>query len=121
MKQLITFTFFALITLLFLINCTEVKKKSAVKKPKEANKEKVIPNSTSVLAIEGMVCKMGCGSSIRKALIDVGGVAKCDIDFKEERKVNLLKINYDSTHISEQKMVKLLSTINDGQFKIAIH
>jgi copper chaperone CopZ len=98
-----------------------VKKNSAVKKRIEANKEKVIPNSSSVLAIEGMVCKMGCGASIRKALNDVGGVAKCDIDFKEERKVNLLKINYDSTYISEQKIVQLISTMNDGQFKIAIH
>ena len=121
MKQIITFTLFGFITLLILISCKEAKKNSSVKKPLEVKKEKIIANISSVLEIEGMVCKMGCGASIRKALNDVGGVAKCDIDFKEERKVNLLMINYDSTRITEQKMIQLLSTINDGQFKIAVH
>ncbi len=114
--------YFGIIALIFIVSCTDSKKSALVNKPvsSAAKKEKVVPNSISILAIEGMVCKMGCGASIRKALNDEGGVANCQIDFEEERKINVLKIKYDSTIITQQKMIQLLSSINDRQFKVAV-
>ena len=92
MKQQITI-YLGLLTLILVIACSETKKNDADKKTiaTVTKKEKVTPNATSTLSIEGMVCKMGCGASIRKVLNDEKGVANCEIDFKEERKVNLLK------------------------------
>jgi copper chaperone CopZ len=123
MKQQIVTIYLGLLTLILVIGCSETKKNVADKKTiaTVTKKEKVTPNATSTLSIEGMVCKMGCGASIRKVLNDEKGVANCEIDFKEERKVNLLKINYDSTLISQQKMILLLSSINERQFKVAVH
>ena len=114
--------YFGIIALMLIFGCTESKKSTSVNKPISiaVKKEKVVPNSTSILAIEGMVCKMGCGASIRKALNDEGGVANCQIDFEEERKINVLKIKYDSTIITQKKMIQLLSSINDRQFKVAV-
>jgi len=123
MKQQIVTIYLGLLTLILVIGCSETKKNVADKKTiaTVTKKEKVTPNATSTLSIEGIVCKMGCGASIRKALNDEGGVANCEIDFEEERKVNVLKINYDSTLISQQKMILLLSSINERQFKVAVH
>lgn len=122
MKQQIATIYLGLLTLILVIGCSETKKNDADKKTiaTVTKNEKITPNATSILSIEGMVCKMGCGASIRKALNDEGGVANCEIDFEEERKVNVLKINYDSTLIDQQKMIQLLSSINDRQFKVAV-
>ena len=113
---------FVILSFLFLISCSESDHRDSAKKQvySDPKKEKVIPNASSVLAIEGMVCKMGCGASIRKSLTENGGVANCEIDFEEERKVNFLKIKYDSTQVTLQKMMQLLSTINDKQFKVTL-
>jgi copper chaperone CopZ len=67
-----------------------------------------------------MVCEMGCGSSIRKALKDTKAVDRCSIDFKDERKVNVATISFDSTAITKDKIVTIISTLNDKQFKVSV-
>lgn len=121
MKYSIKSICLTMVALLYLASCSQTVKTTSNKKQITSSsiKKKVIPNASSVLAIEGMVCKMGCGASIRKSLSENGGVANCEIDFKE-RKVNFLKIKYDSTQVTLQKMMQLLSTINDKQFKVTL-
>ena len=107
-----------LVVFVMLFSCSSnEQKKQVIKSPV---REKVVANQIMVAEVEGMVCKMGCGASIRKALNDEGGVANCQIDFEEERKINVLKIKYDSTIITQQKMIQLLSSINERQFKVAV-
>ena len=85
---------------------------------KKEPEAKVIVNKIIDLQIEGMVCEMGCGSSIRKALKDTKAVDRCSFDFKDERKVNTATISFDSTAISKDKIVSIISHLNDKQFKV---
>jgi mercuric ion binding protein len=102
------------------IACGQPEKQVQVKNKVEKNEPevKVIANKTIDLQIEGMVCEMGCGSSIRKALKDTKAVDRCSFDFKDERKVNTATISFDSTAISQDKIVSIISQLNDKQFKV---
>lgn len=75
-------------------------------------------NKTIELDIEGMVCEMGCGSSIRKELKNTHAVNQCSFDFKEDRKQNKATILFDSTQISSQKIIALIEKLNDRQFNV---
>lgn len=106
--------FIGLIMTLFACNSNssnEVKKQVAPVITAKANK-------TIHLDIEGMVCEMGCGSSIRKALKNTHAVTQCSFDFKEDRKQNMATISFDSTQISTNKIIALVEKLNDGQFNV---
>ena len=108
------------ILLAVFVACGQQEKQIEVAK-KADKKEipvKVNVNKTISLNIEGMVCEMGCGSSIRKALKDTKAVDRCSFDFKDERKVNVATISFDSTAINKDKIVSIISTLNDKQFKV---
>lgn len=107
-----------LTSLLFACGQPEKQVEVAKKVEKQEATVKVNVNKTISLNIEGMVCEMGCGSSIRKALKDTKAVDRCSFDFKDERKVNVATIAFDSTAISQDKIVSIISTINDKQFKV---
>lgn len=78
----------------------------------------VHPNQMLTMEIDGMVCKMGCGGSIRKGLKETNGVATVDFDFEEERKTNIAKITYDKSIVSSEELIKIVSKLNDGQFLV---
>jgi len=79
---------------------------------------KVVPNRILSLEIEGMVCKMGCGGSIRKELKATGAVADCEFDFEEDREVNTAKIAFNKEKISADEIVKIISEMNEKQFSV---
>lgn len=112
--------FGGIILLAVFVACGQPEKQIEVAKKVEKKEElvKVNVNKTISLNIEGMVCEMGCGSSIRKALKDTKAVDRCSFDFKDERKVNVATIAFDSTAISQDKIVSIISTLNDKQFKV---
>jgi copper chaperone CopZ len=78
----------------------------------------VTPNKVMIMEIDGMVCKMGCGGSIRKELKASGGVSNVEFDFEEERSTNTAKVYFDSGLIDEEKLVSLVKELNDGQFTV---
>lgn len=80
----------------------------------------VVANYKLELEIDGMVCKMGCGGSIRKELKETGSVEKIEFDFSEERETNFATVYFNSNEITESELVKYISEINKGQFKARI-
>ena len=112
MKQLLIFG-----VLIFFINgCSSDVKKT--EEPKEEVAVLVEPNRILSLEIEGMVCKMGCGGAIRKELKATNAVANVDFDFEEERPSNNATISFDKDKISVDKIISIITSINDGQFKV---
>jgi copper chaperone CopZ len=78
----------------------------------------VVPNRVLTMEIEGMVCEMGCGASIRKELVGLGGISTVEFDFEEDRASNTAKIAFDKDQISVDQIVKAVSAINKGQFNV---
>jgi len=65
-----------------------------------------------------MVCEKGCGSSIRKALKETGAVGNCSFDFVDERPVNTAIIEFDKDKISADKIIGIITSINENQFSV---
>ena len=108
-----------LISLLLFGACSS--EKTPVINPKESSK--IVPtdvksNRLLSIEIEGMTCVMGCGASIRKELFSTNAVSSVEFDFKEGRKSNTAKIAFDKDKITVDKIVELLSKLNEKQFKI---
>jgi copper chaperone CopZ len=88
-------------------------------KGQKETKAPVNANSVLTMEIDGMTCEMGCGGSIRKELKASGAVARVEfIDFTEGQKTQTAKVSFDSTKITSDELVKIVSTINDKQFKV---
>jgi len=100
---------------LLLLSCSE-------NSNNEANTVKKISvaNQKITFEVEGMVCKMGCGGSIRKALLETKSVSSVDVDYQEDRTKQIVSVFYNKGQINKSAIVKLLETINDKQFKIAV-
>ena len=67
--------------------------------------KQIVPNRLLTMEIDGMVCEMGCGSSIREALNGLEGVSSVEFDFIEERATNIAKISFDKNRVSVDEMV----------------
>jgi hypothetical protein len=61
---------------------------------------------------------MGCGASIRKELYATKAVLSVDFDFEDGRKTNTAKIAFDKDKITVDKMVEIISTMNEKQFTV---
>jgi hypothetical protein len=101
---------------LFLFSCSSTTKTKQLKSKTKA--EKVVSNEILVAEVEGMVCKMGCGGSIRKELILTNAVSKVDIEYEDGAKKQTIKIHYDNKLITQSEIVRKLEKINKGQFKV---
>ena len=88
------------------------------KESKEIGPKHLKANRILSIDIEGMTCVMGCGASIRKELFSTNAVSSVEFDFKEGRKSNTAKIAFDKDKITVDKIVELLSKLNEKQFKI---
>lgn len=108
-------------TVLTVSACTSdvnVAEDLAVGIEQEVEKTEVHPNQLLTMEVEGMVCKMGCGGSIRKGLKATKGVSDVKFDFVEDRVSNIATISFDTNIISAEEMVKIVTELNDGQFKV---
>lgn len=75
-----------------------------------------VSNEIAHIAVEGMVCEMGCGGAIRKELYATNAVDQVDVDFDEEQPENTIGVHFDNRRISTDELLKKISEINDGQF-----
>lgn len=77
-----------------------------------------VAKTVAKLSIEGMTCAHGCGGKIQKELEDMDGVKSTDLDFVEERKVNVVSVEFDAASIDENKMMGLVNSLADGKYKV---
>ena len=106
--------------LFFIIGCTTEEKPVFIRKESHtvSKPNKVVSNKIVAIEIEGMTCVMGCGASIRKELYTTEAVSSVEFDFKEGRKINTVKIAYDTTKLSVDKIVSIISKMNEKQFSL---
>ena len=100
-----------------LFSCQDSSEKSIPVTVNQKKALKVHANSQADFVVEGMVCQMGCGGSIRKELKRTQAVERVEVNFIEKKKEQVVQVSYDSTLINTTKMAALLNTINDRQFK----
>jgi copper chaperone CopZ len=108
-------SFFVSILALNFYSCSSSSEKTEI----STQKEEIIPviaNKMLELEIEGMMCEMGCGGSIRKALKETGGVEQCSFDFDDEEEWNKAYIKFDKDKISPDKIISLIEEMNENQF-----
>jgi len=71
-----------------------------------------------VVELEGMVCEMGCGGSIRKELYASNAVESVSFEFDEEKTVDVARVAYDRDKITADEIVAIISSTNEGQFNV---
>ena len=71
-----------------------------------------------VAKVSGMVCKMGCGATIRKELINLKGVSRVAVDYEEDREEQIISVFYNSSFHDEKDIYAELEKINNGQFTV---
>jgi len=105
---------YLLFSLLFLAACNNatIDKKVSENKPATSN----VANTKLALNVNGMVCKMGCGGSIRKELLATNAVEKVEVDFDEEKESQLITVYYNNSLSSKEKLLKVINEMNDKQF-----
>jgi len=116
MKKTVLLSFF---TCVLVVSCTD---ESSTSK-KIISKEKVIidavkANQFVAFEVKGMVCKMGCGSTIRKALLNTKAVANCEVQYESDRATNFVKVGFDKDKISKEELITLIEQLNKKQFKV---
>lgn len=104
--------------LLFLFSCQP----SSADKPKKETPSKVCKsvkaNTTQEFGVQGMVCKMGCGGSIRKALKETCAVERVDVNYIDSLQEQTIKVYYKREQIAPRQMRAILTEINDKQFTV---
>ena len=105
---------YLLFSLLFLAACNNatIDKKASKIMPTTSK----IANTKLALSVQGMVCKMGCGGSIRKELLATNAVEKVAIDFVEDKEAQLITVYYNNSLSSKEKLLKVINEMNDKQF-----
>ena len=112
------FVFATALTLSACSSDVKVADNSGSETEQEVEKAVVHANRVLSMEVEGMVCKMGCGGSIRKGLKATEGVSDVKFDFEEDRASNVATISFDKNIITVDEMVKIVTELNDGQFKV---
>ena len=111
-------TFLYIFAIGFLFSCQG--KNVSVKK-KENSQQQVITvhaNSQVEFEVEGMVCQMGCGGRIRKALKETCAVERIEVNYKDTLEEQTIKVYYNKAKISPQQMLHILANVNDKQFTV---
>ena len=108
--------------LLFIVSCQSDATQVAHADPQErdaiSEEKKPEADYQCVAKVSGMVCKMGCGATIRKELTNLKGVSRVAVDYKEDREEQIISIFYNSSFHDEKEIYAELEKINNGQFTV---
>ena len=114
---------FALFTV--VLSCSEEAPQTRIEKNVSATEESAgeqLPDVDAdrmlVVELEGMVCEMGCGGSIRKDFYGSEAVATVSFEFDEDKAVDVARVAYDRDLITADEIVGIINSTNDGQFKV---
>lgn len=113
---------FALIlgTVLFTA-CSDATATTTETTEKTEKETAVVVNANRVLTMEvtGMSCEMACGGSIREGLLETNAVARVQFEnFDMEQSTNSAKVYFDDSKISVDKIVKIVTQLNNKQFTV---
>ena len=90
--------------------------------PVRAVNEVLISSGTPVtmadLSIDGMTCAMGCGNTIKSALVKLPGVSGAEVGFTEAGVTNHVVVTYDPGMVSDADMVMAVQGLNNGDYKV---
>ena len=84
----------------------------------ETTEAKVVyaANEEVDVAIDGMMCSMGCKGAIEKELNNTAGVAECSVDFEN----GTAHIAFDNSVINKQEITETINSVNDGAYKATL-
>ena len=106
-------------TLLFLfISCSLATSQKEQNQPQSKVCQGVKANSIQEIGVKGMVCQMGCGGSIRKALKETCAVERVEVNYIDSLEEQVIKVHYDRQQIAPKQMLQVLSELNDRQFTV---
>ncbi len=111
MKTLIFF-----LSVVLLVSCQNQNNNNVVVERIQEQGE--VAKLTAKLSIDGMTCAHGCGGKIQKELEKMPGVVTTQLDFVEERKVNVVTAEFQADKISVEKMMECVNGIADGKYKV---
>jgi len=77
-----------------------------------------VAKMSAKLSIKGMTCAHGCGGKIQKELEKIPGVVSTQLDFVEEREVNVVTADFNASTTSVEKMMECVNAIADGKYKV---
>jgi hypothetical protein len=105
-------------TLIFA-SCSEKKETKTISKTKIVVKtNQVVANKILDAEVSGMVCKMGCGASIRKEMLGTDAVQSCEVNYEDDRATNNIKVAFDNKKISSKELISRINSLNEKQFKV---
>jgi copper chaperone CopZ len=104
--------------LLLMISCSQTAAPNELKHSQVKDCKVVVPNASISLGVKGMVCQMGCGGSIRKALKATCAVERVEVNYLDSLEEQTIKVRYDRQKIAPKQMLQILSAINDQQFSV---
>lgn len=104
-------------TLLFLlISCSQ----SGIENKKKEQQFKICKtveaNTIQEIGVKGMVCQMGCGGTIRKALKETCAVDRVEVSYIDSLEEQKIKVYYNRERIAPRQMLGILADLNDKQF-----
>ena len=104
--------------LVLFISCSPTTSNHAQNQPQSKVCQRVKANSIQEIGVKGMVCQMGCGGSIRKALKETCAVERVDVNYIDSLEEQVIKVHYDRQQIAPKQMLQVLSELNDRQFTV---
>ncbi len=115
-KMIIMKKFLVLFVLMVLMACQNQSSNAIVVEKIQEQGE--VAKTSAKFTIDGMTCAHGCGGKIQKELEKLPGVVTTQLDFVEERKVNVVTADFQSDKVSVEKMMEVVNTIADGKYKV---
>lgn len=108
-------------TLLFLlISCSQ----SGIENKKKEQQLKICKsveaNTIQEIGVKGMVCQMGCGGTIRKALKETCAVDRVEVSYIDSLEEQKIKVYYKRERIAPRQMLGMLADLNDKQFTVRL-
>lgn len=76
------------------------------------NNEDVVADSKTKLAVDGMMCEMGCVSAIQNELRSTPGVASATVNFEG----SFATIEFDSKLVDEKQLIAAIEGIGDHAY-----
>ena len=100
------------------ISCSQATSQKEQNQPQSKVCQRLKANSTQEIGVKGMVCQMGCGGSIRKALKETCAVERVEVNYIDSLEEQVIKVHYDRQQIAPKQMLQVLSELNDRQFTV---
>jgi len=69
----------------------------------------------ATMAIEGMMCEIACAGKIRKDLSALEGVSLVEINYDADSPVDIAKVNYNASLVSQEDLINCVQKIADGE------